>query len=179
VRTPVRRYVKSQDGFTLVEVVIASSIGAILMAALTSVIFTSWNAYNVASGRVEASGEIRTFLLFARDDFAYSALPSPSGCGSVGNPCTTQPLVLNGYRVTNSVTPVAAPLQVTYTWDGSAFLDRKVGTNPANHAATDVTSFSWYIDGSAPYQTVVVSMTVTVHSYSESQYLRFYPETNP
>ena len=41
MKRSVGRYVRSQGGFTLLEVVIASAIGAILMTALTSVILTS------------------------------------------------------------------------------------------------------------------------------------------
>ena len=53
------------------------------------------------------------------------------------------------------------------------------GTNPPVHAATNVTAFSYYLDGAAPNQTVVVSLTVTFQSYSESQTLRFFPEVKP
>ena len=69
---------------------------------------------------------------------------------------------------------------MSYTWDVlSGFLDRTAGTNPPVHAATNVTAFSYYVDGVAPNQTVVVSLTVTVQAYSESQTLRFYPQVNP
>ena len=177
----LRNYASNQGGFTLVEVVIACAIGAILMTALTSVILTSVRASTIATSRIDASSQIRNFEFFAYDDFALGSVPSPSGCGTAGNPCSTQAIVLSGTQVSNSVTPVAASYQVSYTWDGSSFLDRQIGANPATaiHAATNVTGFSWYVDGSAPYQTVVVSLTVTVQSYSESQTLRFYPRVNP
>jgi hypothetical protein len=68
---------------------------------------------------------------------------------------------------------VPASFQVSYTWDGSNFLDRAIAsTGVSEHAATNVTAFSWYIDTDA---TVVVSLTVTVQSYSESQTFRFDP----
>jgi prepilin-type N-terminal cleavage/methylation domain-containing protein len=178
VRVSLQR-VQSQAGYTLVEVIIASAIGAILMAALTSVILTSVQATNTARSRVEASSQIRSFQFFARDDFAYSSLPVPNGCGTAANPCTTQPIVLSGLRASNSTTPVAAPYTTTYTWDGSAFVDRQAGSAPADHAAIDVTAFSWYLAGTAPKQSVIVAMTVTVSGYSESQTLAFYPEVNP
>lgn len=164
-----------QDGYTLVELIIAVALGALLMAALTSVVLTSWRAANVASSRVEASGQIRNFEYFAYDDFARSGTPSAAGCVPA-TPCTTQPLVLSGFQVSNS-TPVPASYQVSYTWDGSNFLDRAIAsTGVTEHAATNVTAFSWYIDTDA---TVVVGLTVTVQSYSESQTFRFDPRMNP
>jgi pantothenate synthetase len=42
--------------------------------------------------------------------------------------------------------------------------------------ATDVSAFAWYVDTNS---TVVVSITVTVQSYSESETFRFYPRINP
>lgn len=173
------RYARSQAGYTLLEVVIASAIGAILMTALTSVILTSVTANNTATSRIEASGQIRNFEFFAYDDFAHGSMPAPTGCGTVSNQCSMQALVLSGPQVDNSLTPVGT--QVSYTWDGSEFLDRQVGADPSTaiHAATNVTGFSWYVDGEAPYQTVVVILTVKVQSYSESQTLRFYPRVNP
>jgi prepilin-type N-terminal cleavage/methylation domain-containing protein len=170
----LRRYAHGQGGYTLVEVVIASAIGAILMAGLTSVILTSVRAGNTASSRIEASSQIRSFQFFASDDFARSPLPSPSGC--VGTPPTACTIALGGVQASNSTRPVIAPYLVSYSWDvQSGFLDRKVGNNPAIHAASNVTAFSYFLDGSAPYQTVVVSLKVTVRSYSEYQTLRFYP----
>ncbi len=175
----LRRLPRGQGGYTLVEVVIASAIGAILMAGLTSVIMTSVHASITASSRIETSSQIRSFQFFAYDDFARSAVPDPSGCGTVDDPCTTEPIELSGQQVPNSTKPVPAPYRVSYTWDGTSFLDRRSNANPAAHAAVNVTLFSWYVDGTAPNQTVVVSMTVTVRSYSESQTLRFYPRVDP
>jgi prepilin-type N-terminal cleavage/methylation domain-containing protein len=148
---------QGQGGFTLVELLIASAIGVILLTALTSVVLTSWRGTTIASSRVEASSEIRNFEYFAYDDFAQSATPNGAGC-----PCTTQPVVLNG---------------VNYTWDGTNFLDRTVtSTGVVKHAATNVTAFSWYVDTNS---TVVVEITVTVGAYSESQVFRFFPRVNP
>jgi type II secretory pathway pseudopilin PulG len=159
---------RSQGGYTLVEVVIASALGMVVMTALTSVILTSWRAGNTAVGRVEASSEIRNFQFRAYDDFAQSGLPVSSGCGAAG--CST-PIVLTGPQVGDSV---------TYSWDSKKFLDRTRTCLPPNgcqaggssrHVATDVTYFSWYLDG----RTVVVRLTVTVLDYSETQTMRFYP----
>ena len=170
-----RPRVDGQAGYTLVELIIALAISGFLMVALTSVVLTSFQGVNTASSRVEASSEIRTFQSFATDDFARSGVPDGSAC-----PCTTQPLVLTGTQVSNSPTqPVASTLQVTYAWDGSSFVDRQAGSGEAIHVATDATAFSWYVDSTAAHPTVVVSLTVTVGAYSETQTFRFYPMVNP
>jgi prepilin-type N-terminal cleavage/methylation domain-containing protein len=172
------RHARRQDGYTLVEVIITCALGAILMSALTSVILTSVRAGITATSRVEASGQIRSFQSFAYDDFAHSGVPSPTGCGTAGNPCTTQPIVLDGLRASNSPTPAVTQYVVTYRWDGTSVVNRQVGST-IKHAANSVTDFSWYLAGTGQYRTVVVRMTVTVQSYSESQSLRFYPRVNP
>ncbi|HVH63481.1 MAG TPA: prepilin-type N-terminal cleavage/methylation domain-containing protein [Candidatus Dormibacteraeota bacterium] len=163
-----------QGGYTLVELIVALAIGALLMVALTSVVFTSWQATNTASSRVEASAQVRNFEYFAYDDFARSQLPNSGSCVAA-SPCSSQ-LTLTGYQVSNT-TPVPSPVQITYTWDGSNFLDRAAsGSAVSTHAASNVTAFSWYVDSNS---TVVVNLTVTVLTYSESQTFRFFPRLNP
>lgn len=180
MRAQLRRYAKSQGGFTLVELLVASLIGVIVMTGLTSVVFTSWQATRTASSRIETSAQIRNFEFYAYDDFALSNLPDPTGCaGTVARPCTTQPIVLQGVQATNSITPAISPFDVAYTWDGASLLERRVGTNPPVEAATSVSAFSWYLDGSAPHQTVVVNISITVQAYTETQTLRFFPRVNP
>jgi prepilin-type N-terminal cleavage/methylation domain-containing protein len=168
------RYVRSQGGYTLVELIIASAIGLMVMTGLTSVVFTSVRAATTATSRVEASNQVRSFELFAYGDFAQSGVPST--CAA---PAPQVCVRLNGFQASNSVAPVAGRYQVTYTWDGVRFLDRQLGGGEIRHAATNVSAFSWSLDGTAPNQTVVVHLTVTVQSYSESQTLRFYPRLNP
>jgi prepilin-type N-terminal cleavage/methylation domain-containing protein len=164
-----------QGGYTLIELIIAVALGALLMTALTSVILTTVQAVTTASSRVEASAQLRNFQYLAYDDFAASAVPSPSGCGTPSLPCTTQPLVLNGLRASNQSPPIISSFQVSYAWVSSKFVDRQSGSL-TTHAATNVTAFSWYVDGNS---TVVVSLTIKVQAYSESQTLRFYPRMNP
>jgi len=177
-RWQVPRPARGQGGFTLVEVVISAAIGVVLMTALTSVVLTTWRATSIASSRVEASAQIRNFQYFAYGDFAGSR-PPPGGC-SAASPCTTEPLVLSGTSASNTVPPVASPYQVTYRWDGSSFLDRTVAsTGATTHAATDVTAFSWYVDSSSGAPTVVITLTVTIGSYSDTQAFRFMPRVNP
>lgn len=164
------RHLRSQDGYTLIEVVITAALGALLMTALTSVILTANQAVTTASNRVEASSQIRSFEYFAYDDFALSDRSRVSGSATS--------ISLAGTQASNNVQPVFNPnYTVTYTWDSSSnVLDRQVGANPAVHAATNVTAFSWFVDANG---TVVVNLTVTVGAYSESQTFRFYPSVNP
>ena len=174
MRTRVEHYSTSQGGYTLVELIVASAIGLLVMTGLTSVVLTTWQAGTVATSRIEASSQIRNFQFEAYDDFALSGVPAISSCTS-GDlpPCT---IALSGLKASNSTPPVPVPYQVKYTWDG-ANLDRQIGSS-SNHAATNVTAFSAYMSGTAPYQTVVVTLTVTVQSYAETQTLRFYPRVN-
>jgi type II secretory pathway pseudopilin PulG len=173
------RQVRGQGGYTLVELIITVGLSAALMVALTSVVLTSTRAVTTASDRVEASGQIRSFQYFAYDDFTRSALPNPAGCGTPVSPCSTQQIVLAGTRVSNTTPPVATAYTVTYAWDGSNFVDRQDGSGATRHAASGVSAFAWYVDSGAAHPTVVVAMTITVGTYSESQTLRFLPRLSP
>lgn len=183
MKISLHRCVKSQRGYTLIEVIISVAIGAILMAALTSVILTSVRASGVATSRIEASSQIRNFQFYAYDDFANSDVSGLAGC-TQSAPCTTQQIVLTGTQLNSSGQPVGTRM-VSYTWDGSNFLDRQVG-NASVHAATNVTSFAYYIISSQSPgvpAVVVVNLTITVATlppYSESQTFLFYPRVkNP
>jgi len=178
VKALLLREMRSQSGFTLVELLVASAIGVIVMTGLTSVVLSTWRAGTIATGRIEASGQVRNFEFEGYDDFALANMPQTSGCGgSAGNPCTTQPIVLDGFLASNSANPTISPYHVTYIWDGANLLYRQIGSNAPREAAIGVTNFAWYVDASN--QTVVVSISVTVQSYTETQTLRFYPRVNP
>lgn len=153
-----RRPARSQAGYTLVELIITLAIGVTLMSALVSVLYTTWQANNIATSRVEASNEMRNFQQFAYDDFAQANVTTLNGC-TQASPCST---------------PITLP-SVTYTWDGSNFLDRATNV-VTTHAASNVTAFSWYVDTNS---TVVVSLSVTIEAYSLSQTFRFWPRLNP
>jgi prepilin-type N-terminal cleavage/methylation domain-containing protein len=179
MKATLLRYARDQSGYTLVELIVASAIGLFVMTGLTSMVLTTWRAGTTATSRIEASGQIRNFQFEAYDDFALANLPTPSGCAATAaSPCTT-PIVLQGVQASNAISPATSPYQVTYTWDGSNLLMRQVNTNPAVEAANGVTAFSWYLDGSGSHQMVVVTISVTVQSYTETQALRFYPRVNP
>lgn len=174
-QTAARR--KSQAGFTLVELIIATALGLVVMGALTSVVLTTSVAGNTAIGRIEASAQVRGFQFIAYDDFALARAPAPTGCaGTLTAPCTTQDLLLHGSRVVNDA---AVSYTVRYAWDSNRkTVTREVGGS-TRVAASNVTAYSWYVDSTGANPTVVVSMTVTIPSYnasySESQTLRFYP----
>ena len=181
MKARLRRYARSQGGFTLVELLVASAIGLIVMTGLTSLLLTTWRAGTIASSRVLASSQIRNFQSEAYEDFALSAVPDQAGCGT---PPFTCPIRLNGAQASNVPTPVInRNYQVTYTWDqANQMLDRAIGNGAARHAATNVSLFSWYLAGAPPNQTVVVKITVTmptVPPYSETQNLQFYPRVSP
>lgn len=172
---------RSQGGFTLIELIVATAIGLIVMSAMTSVVLTSVLGDNAATGRVEASAQIRTFQLMAYDDFALSRPPAAAGCGTKAAPCTTQAMTLAGLRMPNQVSAAAVPFSATYTWNSSTqTITRSVGAG-SQVAASSVTSYSWYVDSSAK-PVVVVTLTVTVATYNatyaESQTLLFYPRVN-
>lgn len=171
---------RSQAGYTLIELVIASGIGVIVMASLTSVVLTAVMASNTATSRVEASTQIRSFELSAYDDFAHSKQPAlPASCGSAGKPfCTVEALVLSGLGMPNTV---SAPTgrDVSYVWNRSRQLVTRSGPTGSRNVATNVTAFDWHVDNSGAHATVVVNMTVTVDffngSHVQSQALQFLP----
>lgn len=173
---------RRQAGYTLIELIVASAIGLVVMGALTSIVLTSVLGDNAATGRVEASAQIRSFQLTAYDDFALSRPPAVSGCGTKASPCTTQAMTLSGTRMPNEIAGTALPYSVTYAWDPSLeTITRTVGGG-TQVAASDVSSYSWYIDSTEANPVVVVTLTVTVADYNttyvESQTLLFYPRVN-
>ena len=171
---------RRQAGYTLVELIIAMAIGAMVLGALTSIVVTTALSTNLATSRVDASNQVRNFQLTAYDDLALSNLPTPSGCGTQSNPCTSQPMVLQGHRVPNLASPMPpASYTVTYTWDAiqQTVIRQVAGVNRT--VADGVTAYSWYIDGTGTSQAVVVNITVTINSYnatySDAKTFRFWP----
>lgn len=175
-QAPQRR-TNHQGGFTLIELMIATAIGLVVLTGLTSVVFTTYRANQIATSRVEASGQIRNFEETAYDDFALSSLPpTPGGCGTSAQPCTQDSIQLKGCGMTNSATPSLQSRTIAYAWNkGTQSIDRSLNAVPVNSVASGVTNFAWYIDGVAPSQSVVVTMTVTITTYSQTQTLRFHP----
>jgi prepilin-type N-terminal cleavage/methylation domain-containing protein len=170
---------RAQAGFTLIEVMVATAIGLVVLSALTSIVLTTMIGANAATGRIEASAQIRSFQLFAYDDFALSRPPAPTGCGTQTSPCTTQAMLLSGYRMPNQASGAATPFSVAYSWSPAPqSVSRAIGSS-RQIAADNVTAFSWYVDSTADHPVVVVAMTVTIAfyntTYRESQTLLFYP----
>jgi prepilin-type N-terminal cleavage/methylation domain-containing protein len=163
---------RAQAGFTLIELIIATAIGLVVMTALTSVVFTTYQANQIAISRIQASSTIGLFSATAHDDFALSSLPlTPGPCGSSAQPCSQDPIKLVG-NCTMTSTGSSANYTVIYQWNSDTHLiDRNISGQSDNPAATGVTAFSWYIDGAS----VLVTVTVTVGAYSQTQTLRFYP----
>lgn len=170
---------RGQAGYTLIELIVASAIGLIVMGALTSIVLTMALGANTATTRVEAGAQIRNFQLTAYDDFTLSRPPATSGCGNPANPCTTQDMVLMGSRMPNQVGGVPAPFTARYTWDPSQHVVTRYVGAASRVVASGVDAYSWYVDSAGEHPVVVVSMTVTVGfynaSYTESQSLLFYP----
>ena len=175
---PAARH-KSQAGFTLIELVIATAIGLVVMSALTSVVLTTVMADNTAIAHVEASSQVRNFQFNAYDDVVQARPPAPSGCGTPVSPCTTQDLLLQGSKVPNQVGGVAVPYTVRYAWDSSRQTVTRYAGPSSRVVASNVTAYSWYVDSSGSKPSVVINLTVTIASYNvtyrESQTLQFYP----
>jgi prepilin-type N-terminal cleavage/methylation domain-containing protein len=170
---------RRQAGYTLIELIVASAIGLMVMGALTSVVLTMSLGANTATGRVEASAQIRNFQLTAYDDFSLSRPPTPTGCGTPDTHCTTQDMMLAGSRMPNPIGSVAAPFTARYTWDSSLETVTRYVGSASRVVSSGVTAYSWYVDPGGAHPVVVVSMTITIAfyntSYSESQTLLFYP----
>jgi prepilin-type N-terminal cleavage/methylation domain-containing protein len=180
VKANLRQYVRSQGGYTLVELMVASAIGLFVMSGLTSVVMTSWRAGATATSRVEASGQIRSFQFRAYDDFALADVPVIESCAFADPPPCK--ITLSGWKVTDS-SLVPSIFEVTYNWDG-VNLDRQVKGSDSTHVATNVSAFSVNLSGTYPNQTVAVTLTVTMRNnaevvYSETQTLGFDPRANP
>ena len=186
MKSPIRSPKNRQAGFTLIELIIATAIGLVVMAGLTSIMFTAYRADRQATSRVEAAGQIRTFEQSASRDFALSSMPpAPPTCGTQATPCSQDPIQLSGCSITSNdggATHVWQSHKVTYTWSNTTqVVTRDVGSGVTFPAASDVTAFTWFLDGTSPNQSVVVTIAVTVNwaqnsPYTQSQVLRFFPQ---
>ena len=159
----------------MIELLVAMAIGVLILSALTSVLLTTYRADQAAINRIEVSGELRNFQQTAYDDFASSALPAPpGGCGTSSQPCTQDAINLQSCALSSAAAPTKRV--VAYQWiSATQVIQRQVGSITVNSAANNVTAFAWYVDGAAPNQSVVVSLTVQQKGITQSQTMRFYP----
>lgn len=178
---------RSQAGFTLVEMMIASAMGAIVMGALSSVVWLATSSNASVDPRLQASGQVRNLQTALNADLT-SARPAPladSGC-TQSVPCTTFPIQVRGPIVparTGLAQPDPVAHYVTYCYiPAGSVVERFAGTLTAcpgaagsgQAVARRLSSFSWYYTGTS----VVVSVSATVGSYSTGQVLLFNPGDN-
>jgi prepilin-type N-terminal cleavage/methylation domain-containing protein len=173
---------KQQAGFTLIELIIASAIGVLVLGSLTSVVLTTVLAANTANARIQASSQVRSFQFTAYDDIALARPPGATGCGTPATPCTRQDMILQGTRIPSLTGSLGTPgpYTVRYAWDSTSQVVTRYAGTSSRVVARDVTAYSWYVDiAPGAHPSVVVSMTVTVAAYdtiySESQTFLFYP----
>ena len=170
---------RSQAGYTLIELIIATAIGTLVLGALASIVLTTAITTNVATTRVDASSQIRDFQMSAVDDVALGSVPTASGCGTPSSPCTNQPMTLQGLRVPNAAAGAPTAYTVSYTWDPVSHVVTRQAGAASRPVASNVTSYSWYVDSSGTHPEVVVTLTVTMStynaSYTDTQTFRFAP----
>jgi prepilin-type N-terminal cleavage/methylation domain-containing protein len=111
----VKRTLTSRQGFTITEVLIATSMGAILMAAvLSSFVFIGRNLARLASYQA-LEGEARKALAYLRQDLALAKA------------------VKNGTSPSAATVTLVLPAgEVTYTYDSGARQLRRQATFGAN-----------------------------------------------
>jgi prepilin-type N-terminal cleavage/methylation domain-containing protein len=73
------RFAKSQHGFTLLELMIASIIGLIVMAAMTSLFRTAMNALLTVTQRAEAQQNMRAAIDLLTKDISLAGSGLPTG----------------------------------------------------------------------------------------------------
>ena len=134
---------KRQAGFTLIEVIIATALGLLVLSALTSVVLTTMMADNTASGRIEASSQVRNYQFAAYDDFVLARPPVPPGCGTATTKCTTQDLVLTGTLAPNPPDATPVPYTVRYAWDPSLGVVTRYAGTTSRVVANNVTAVSY------------------------------------
>jgi len=160
---------KRQSGFTLVELLVASSLGVIVMGSLVSVLWVTFRANDTWDPQLQSSAEVRNFQLAFYQDAAQADDSAALGSNLAGclNPapnaaCTKQPINIS-YSLYSSST-VSAPEFVTYCWTGSTdqkvlriASDTSVGPTGGTQTtcsggagwtvvARSVSSWTWYYD---------------------------------
>jgi type II secretion system protein J len=80
-RGPVQRGL-GEAGFTLLELLIATAVGAIVLLAIQTAMFGALRMQNTAHAKIETGLELQHALSIARRDFSGLMLP-PTGTGTV------------------------------------------------------------------------------------------------
>jgi len=139
---------KPLAGFTLVELLVGSTLAAMIMLSLlSSYLFLGRNLSRLANQQLLETQSRRALLYFSQDVRMASALSSPSATGMV----LTVP--------TSSGTTT-----VTYAYDSAAqTLTRTIGSIPAKTLLTELVSFSFhYYDGSSNEVTSFSTQVISI-----------------
>jgi type II secretory pathway pseudopilin PulG len=184
---------RAQGGYTLVELIIASGLAAVVLAALTSVIFVVNQANRTWSPRLQATGEMRRFEHSFYDDAASGSTPTTS---ATVNPCLvpgsapTPPIVVRGLTYSGNT---AQPYSAVYCFDPIRKTVKRFVGATSTLIARNVTVFSWSLhpgdndtipctDPSVTPCVIVIDITTTDYNsppfYTTTQRLRFYPRRN-
>ena len=124
--------VRSPSGFTLVEALIASSIGALILGAITTTYIISLRGLTSISNYVEIHSDGRTAIdYFARDMRAANNLASFTASSYLRVTVPT--------NVTNSGS-ITATKTITYQFNNGGFYRTDYGLGKTSLLATNITS---------------------------------------
>jgi prepilin-type N-terminal cleavage/methylation domain-containing protein len=167
---------RGEAGFTLVEVLIASTISVLVMSGATMLLYTFYISNFIANSRLQTSGQIRNFQLAFNDD---AVLASSSICPAT--PCDNlTTLKLEGCRFSRGDPSPSNPSRFTavYKWwppttSSPGTVSRTVGGSTIQ-VARNVPGFTADVAGD---NSVTVTLTVQDSSkrYSQTQTLYFHP----
>jgi prepilin-type N-terminal cleavage/methylation domain-containing protein len=161
---------RSQAGYTLVEMILALGIGTMLIAGTALLLWTMFTANHTSDVRLQASAQIRNFQLAFHDDVVLNNRPvSITGNCTPPGPCT---ISLSGSRFNQGASGPGA-FSVTYSYS-SGTVTRQVSGAGATEVAKNVARFC---PGVSAGNVVTVNLTAqdSLGAYSETQTLKFDP----
>lgn len=141
-----RRAISGEDGFTLVELMVALAGGMVVLFAVTSFIMISLRHSTEVSARVDANQQARSALYLVMDELHSACVApqiAPVGAGSDdtslsfihqrGSAVTPVPvlskLTLNGGTLSQTDYPVVGGTSPNWTFSSSASASRELATN--------------------------------------------------